>query len=73
MYDSLMESEERRERLRHRNQRDRDYRTAESAQKREAWLVRWRVRDRAHHASQSAAQHERGLAQWNDGMENGMD
>ena len=33
MYDSLMESEERRERLRRRNQRDRDHRTAESAQK----------------------------------------
>ena len=31
MYDSLMESEER---LRHRNQRDRDRRTAESAQQR---------------------------------------
>ena len=35
MYDSLMESEERRrERLRHRNQCDRDRRAAESAQQR---------------------------------------
>ena len=46
MYDSLMESEERRERLRRRNQRDRDRRAAESAQQREARLTRQRVRDR---------------------------
>ena len=35
MYDSLMESEERRERVRRRNQRDRNCRGAESAQQRE--------------------------------------
>ena len=52
MYDSLIESEERR--LRHRNQRDRDRRAAESAQQRETRLARWRVRDRAHRASRSA-------------------
>ena len=34
MYDSLMESKERRERVRRRNQRDRDRRGAESAQQR---------------------------------------
>ena len=52
MYDSLMESEERkREKLRRRNQRDRDRRTAESAQQREVRLTRRRVRDRAHRAS----------------------
>ena len=49
MYDSLMESEERRERLRRRNQRDRDRRAAESAQQREARLTRQRVRDRIEH------------------------
>ena len=38
MYDSFMESEERRERLRRRNQRDRERHAAESAQQREAWL-----------------------------------
>jgi len=55
MYNSLMESEERRrERPRHRNC-DRDGCTAESAQQREARLARWRVRDRAHRASRSAA------------------
>ena len=44
MYDSLMESEERRrERLRRRNQRDGDCRAAESAQQREARLARQRV------------------------------
>ena len=41
-----MESEKRRERLGRRNQRDRDHRTAESAQQREAQLTRQRVRDR---------------------------
>jgi len=62
MYDLLMESEERRrERLRHRNQCDRDRHAAESAQQREVQLVRWRVRDRAHCASRSAAQRERVL------------
>ena len=50
------------ERLRRRNQRDRDRHTAESAQQREAQLTRRRrVRDRAHCASQSAAQRERVL------------
>ena len=39
MYDSLMESEERREMLRRRNQCDRDRRAAESAQQREARLT----------------------------------
>ena len=43
VYDSLMESEERRERVRHRNQRDSDRRAAESAQQREARLMRQRV------------------------------
>ena len=38
MYDSFMESEERRERLRRRNQRDRERHAAESTQQREAWL-----------------------------------
>ena len=57
MYNSLMESEERRERLRCRNH-DRDRRAAESAQQREARLARRRVRDRAHRASWSAAQWE---------------
>ena len=47
MYVLLMESEERRERLRRRNQRDRDRRAAESAHQREARLARRRVRDRA--------------------------
>ena len=56
MYYSLMESKERREKVRRRNQRDRDRRGAESAQQREAWLARRRVRDRAHRASWSAAQ-----------------
>ena len=60
-HDSLMESEERRGRLRRRNQRDRDCRAAESAQQREARLTKRRVRDRAHHASRSAAQRERVL------------
>ena len=58
MYDSLMESEERRDRLRCRNQHDRDRRATESTQQREAWLARQRVRDRAHRTSQSAAQRE---------------
>ena len=59
MYDSLMESKERRrERVRRRNQCDRDCCAAESAQQREAWLTRQRVRDRAHRASRSAAQRE---------------
>ena len=61
MYDSLMEFEERRERLRRRNQRDRDHHAAESAQQRQARLTRWRVKDRAHRASRSAAQRERVL------------
>ena len=52
-----MESEERRERLKRRNQRDRDCRAAE----RKARLARWRVGDRAHRISQSAAQQERVL------------
>ena len=44
MYDSLMESEERRrERLSRRNQRNRDRRAAESAQQKEARLTRCRV------------------------------
>ena len=43
MYDSLMESEERKERLRHRNQLDRDRHAAETAQQREARLTRRRV------------------------------
>ena len=47
----------RRERLRRRNQRDRDRRTAESAQQREARLAE--DRDRAHRASWSGAQRER--------------
>ena len=53
MYDSLMESKDRRERLRRRNQRDRDRHTAESAQQREARLneTAGRVRDRAHRAA----------------------
>ena len=52
IYDSLMESEERRrERLRRRNQHDRVRRAAESAQQRKAWLTRRRVRDRTHRAS----------------------
>ena len=59
MYDSLMESEERWERLRHRNQRKSD--RHESTQQREAWLARRRVRDRAPHALWSAAQQERVL------------
>ena len=58
MYDSLMESKERRERVRRRNQCDRDCCTAESAQQRKARLTRRRVRDRAHRASRSAAQRE---------------
>ena len=49
------------ERLRRRNQRDRDRLAAESAQQREAQLTRRRVRDRAHRASRSAAQRERVL------------
>ena len=53
MYDSLMESEERSERLRRRNQRDRDRRAAEIAQQREARLARRRVRDRTHRASRA--------------------
>ena len=62
MYDSLMESEERRERLRHRNQLDRDRHAAESAQQREARLTRQlRVRNKAHRASWSTAQGERVL------------
>ena len=40
MYDSLMGYEERRERLRRRNQRDRDRRAAESVQQEEARLTR---------------------------------
>ena len=56
-----MESEERRERLRCRNQCNRDHCAAENAQQREARLARWRVRDRAHRASRSAAQRERVL------------
>ena len=44
-----------------RNQRDRDRCAAESAQQREAWLVRQRVRDRAHRALRSAAKRERVL------------
>ena len=52
MYDSFMESKERRrERLRRRNQRDRDRCAAESAQQREVWLTRRRVRDGVHRAS----------------------
>ena len=54
----------RRERLRPRNQRDRDRRAAESAQQREArrLVTRRRVRDhRVHRASRSAAQRERVL------------
>ena len=59
MYDSLMESKERRRvRLRRRNQCNRDRRAAESAQQREAHLTTWRVRDRAHRVSQSAARQE---------------
>ena len=59
MFDSLIESEERRrEMLRCRNQRGRDRRAAESAQQKEARLTRRRVRDRAHRASRSAAQWE---------------
>ena len=46
------------ERLKRTNQHNWD-RCAESAQQREAWLVRRRVRDRPHRASQSAAQRER--------------
>ena len=54
MFDSLIESEERRrERLRRRNQCDRDRHAAESAQQKEAQLTRRRVRDRAHRASWS--------------------
>ena len=44
--------------IRRRKQRDRDCRTAESAQQREARLTRQRVRDRAHRALRSAAQRE---------------
>ena len=61
MYNTLMESEERRERLRCRNQRDKGHRAAESAHQREALLARWRVRDRSYHALWSAAQWERVL------------
>ena len=46
--------------IRRRKQRDRDCRTAESAQQREARLTRQRVRDRAHRALRSA-QRERVL------------
>ena len=63
MFDLLMESEERRrERLRRKNQCDRDRRAAVSARQREAGLARPRVRNRAHHASLSAAQRERVLS-----------
>ena len=59
MYDSLMESKERRrERIRRRKQCDRDRCAAESAQQRETLLTRRRVRDRAHRASRFAAQRE---------------
>ena len=67
MYDSLMESEKkRRERLKRRNQRDRDRHAAESAQQRQAQLARRRVRDRAHCVLRSAAHRERvfGLQEW---------
>ena len=56
MNDSPMESEERRKKLRRRNQRDRDRRAAESAHQKETRLARRRVGDRAHRASRSAAQ-----------------
>ena len=49
------------ERLRRRNQCDRDCRAAESAQQMKAQLTRQRVRDRIHRASQSGAQRERVL------------
>ena len=59
MYDSLMESEERKERLRYRNQLDRDRHAAETAQQREARLTRRRVlRNKAHRATRSTAQGE---------------
>ena len=67
MYDLLMESEERRERLRRKNQRDRDRRAAESAQQREVRLTRQRVRNRARRASWSAAQRESFGSQEPDG------
>ena len=51
------------ERLRRKNQCDKDRCTAESAQQREVHglIARWRVRDRSHRASRSAAQRERVL------------
>ena len=65
MCDSLLESEEiRRERVRRRNQCDKDRCTAKTAQQREARLTRRRVRDRPHRTLRSAAQQERVLDHW---------